>query len=133
MGKMDIDIALQNELHFGNTPSGTLNGTIIYDSQQMQVIGSYKMKNKKVVFKIEHLSANGRLYSLKQQPSITRMLKHENSKLLKGALLTFQNASPHEFSEFAKMLKDDENNKINPQLNPNSQSQTEMPPQNGEF
>lgn len=133
MGKMDIDIALQNELHFGNTPSGTLNGTIIYDSQQMQVIGSYKMKNKKVVFKIEHLSANGRLYSLKQQPSITRILKHENSKLLKGALLTFQNASPHEFSEFAKMLKDDENNKINPQLNPDSQSQTEMPPQNGEF
>ena len=101
-----IDITLEDEISFRNA-SGTLTANITYNNQKMQGIGTYRVNNKKVVFSIDRLSQNGRLFTLKQPPSIVRQLKSENAKLPKGSLITLKGENPNEFKEFATILQND--------------------------
>lgn len=109
-----IEIALEDEISFRNA-SGTLTANITYDNQKMQGIGTYRVNNKKVIFSIDRLSQNGRLFTLKQPPSIVRQLKSENAKLPKGSLITLKGENPNEFKEFATILQNDAKGESNNQ------------------
>lgn len=124
-----IDIALEDEISFRNA-SGTLTANITYDNQKMQGIGTYRVNNKKVVFSIDRLSQNGRLFTLKQPPSIVRQLKSENAKLPKGSLITLKGENPNEFKEFATILQNDAKGESNNQAAKKAQqSQQSSSPQ----
>lgn len=124
-----IDITLEDEISFRNA-SGTLTANITYDNQKMQGIGTYRVNNKKVVFSIDRLSQNGRLFTLKQPPSIVRQLKSENAKLPKGSLITLKGENPNEFKEFATILQNDAKGESNNQAAKKAQqSQQNSSPQ----
>lgn len=124
-----IDITLEDEISFRNA-SGTLTANITYDNQKMQGIGTYRVNNKKVVFSIDRLSQNGRLFTLKQPPSIVRQLKSENAKLPKGSLITLKGENPNEFKEFATILQNDAKGESNNQAAKKAQqSQQSSSPQ----
>lgn len=124
-----IDITLEDEISFRNA-SGTLTANITYDNQKMQGIGTYRVNNKKVVFSIDRLSQNGRLFTLKQPPSIVRQLKSENAKLPKGSLITLKGENPNELKEFATILQNDAKGESNNQAAKKAQqSQQNSSPQ----
>ncbi len=124
-----IDITLEDEISFRNA-SGTLTANITYNNQKMQGIGTYRVNNKKVVFSIDRLSQNGRLFTLKQPPSIVRQLKSENAKLPKGSLITLKGENPNEFKEFATILQNDAKGESNNQAAKKAQqSQQSSSPQ----
>lgn len=124
-----IDITLEDEISFRNA-SGTLTANITYDNQKMQGIGTYRVNNKKVIFSIDRLSQNGRLFTLKQPPSIVRQLKSENAKLPKGSLITLKGENPNEFKEFATILQNDAKGESNNQAAKKAQqSQQSSSPQ----
>lgn len=124
-----IDITLEDEISFRNA-SGTLTANITYNNQKMQGIGTYRVNNKKVVFSIDRLSQNGRLFTLKQPPSIVRQLKSENAKLPKGSLITLKGENPNEFKEFATILQNDAKGESNNQAAKKAQqSQQNSSPQ----
>jgi len=99
-----VQLILDDEIDF-RQKQGVVNGKITYGNYSFQGIGNYNVDSKNsVLFEIDRLMNNGKVYTLTNKPAITRQLKNANAKMAKGQALTLQGENQREFQEFSQIV-----------------------------
>lgn len=103
----DLSLILDDEINF-KSKKGVVNGKIAFGNVAFQGIGNFTVdKNNKATIKVDRLMNNGKIYSLKNIPKFTKVLKNKKIKLPKGTTITLKGEKQEEMKELAsKAAKD---------------------------